>query len=113
MGTQRDLYRLSQRERQGRIESLAFFPLRGYTDLVQYLSVHADAPACCDCFAEFMVSEKVQQSLADISLFSVLDEAIYTDQRYAEAEKLLKNAYVPNVFFPSSLREEALKELSS
>ena len=113
LGTQRDLYRLSQRERQGRIESLAFFPLCGYTDLVQYLSVHADAPACCDCFAEFMVSEKVQQSLADISLFSVLDEAIYTDQRYAEAEKLLKNAYVPNVFFPSSLREEALKELSS
>ena len=35
LGTQRDMYRLAKREQSGKIENLTFYPLYGYTDLVQ------------------------------------------------------------------------------
>lgn len=101
LGTQRDIYRLSQRETNGKIEQLAFLPLGGYTDLVQYIGVSnvaEDKTAVCEQFISYLLSETTQQTLTSISMFSVLDTAFYTADRYADCERLLPMAYVPNVF---------------
>lgn len=100
LGTQRDLYRLSQRETNGRIESLAFAPLGGYTDLVQYLGVSAQTTAAQECraFLEYLLAEQSQQTLVNVCMFSVLEQTFYTADRYAECEAQLTRAYVPNVF---------------
>lgn len=101
LGTQRDLYRLSKREADGKIEQLAFAPLGGYTDLAQYLGISADCSDklnACNGFAEYLLSDQVQATLCNLSLFSTLNTAYYTDERYAACEKALPNAYVPNVF---------------
>ena len=101
LGTQRDMYRLSQRESNGKIENLAFAPLTGYTDLVQYVAVSAhagDKSESCVKFIEYLTSEQAQSTLTGMSLFSVLDATFYTADRYALCESSLSGAYVPNVF---------------
>ena len=101
LGTQRDMYRLSQRESNGKIENLVFAPLGGYTDLVQYVAVSntaGDKAQSCEKFIEYLTSEQSQSTLTNMSLFSVLDATFYTADRYAQCESSLAQAYVPNVF---------------
>ena len=101
LGTQRDMYRLSQRESNGKIDKLGFAPLSGYTDLVQYVAVSSNAgdksEACVE-FIEYLTSDVAQSSLVNLSLFSVLNSTFYTADRYVECERSLGSAYVPNVF---------------
>ena len=101
LGTQRDLYRLSQREQNGKIEPLGFCPLTGYTDLVQFVgisSVCGEKASSCQDYLQYLISDEVQQSLVNLSLFGVVDAALYTDERYAAMERGLSSAFVPNVF---------------
>lgn len=101
LGTQRDLYRLTQREENGKIESLAFCPLSAYNDLVQFVGVNAecgDKFDSCTAYLQYLISAEVQQTLVNLSMFSVLDKTIYTDERYAAIEQGLPTAFVPNVF---------------
>ena len=101
LGTQRDMYRLSQRESNGKIDKLGFFPLTGYTDLVQYVAISnaiGDKAAACEEFIEYLTGNEAQSTLVNLSLFSVLDAAFYTTDRYVECERALGTAYVPNVF---------------
>ena len=101
LGTQRDLYRLLKREEMGKIEKLTYYPLSGYTDLVQYLSISAtcgDKAQSCNGFLEFVISEASQQTLCNINMFSVLEQAFYTQSIYQKCESGLSSAYVPNVF---------------
>lgn len=119
LGTQRDLYRLSERQKNEKIESLQCCALGGYTDLVQYLGVSAqsqNADACMD-FLQFAVSEQSQKTLVNLNLFSVLEQTFYTSPVYCEMEQALPKAYVPNVFGDeSSLRTQrdvALTTLAS
>lgn len=105
LGTQRDMYRLAQRESNGKIDALSFAPLGGYTDLVQYLGVAADCgdkAASCNEFVQYMISAETQQTLVELSLFTVLDRRFYTDGRFADCERALCTAYVPNVFIDDS-----------
>ena len=101
LGTQRDMYRLSQRESNGKIDKLNFAPLVGYTDLAQYVAVSSgagDKTNACIEFIEYLTSNEAQSTLVNLSLFSVLDTNFYTADRYAECERALSAAYVPNVF---------------
>lgn len=101
LGTQRDLYRLNQREQNGKIESLGFYPLAGYTDLVQFVGINVNSGEkfeSCQAYLQYLISNEVQQSLVSLSVFSVLDSSFYTDERYAWLEQGLTNAFVPNVF---------------
>ena len=101
LGTQRDIYRLTQRESNGKIEKLGFAPLGGYTDLVQYVGVSAAAgekASACEEYVSYLLSESTQATLVNLSMFSVLDTTFYTSDRYADCEQLLSSAYVPNVF---------------
>ncbi|MCM1533737.1 MAG: hypothetical protein NC099_03695 [Corallococcus sp.] len=102
LGTQRDLFRLNQRESNGKIEQLSFAPLYGYTDLVQYVGVSSSAcekeNACVE-YIKYLLTEETQSALTDISMFSVLEKSIYTSNaRYVACEQALTNAFVPNVF---------------
>lgn len=101
LGTQRDMFRLGQREQNGKIEALAFCPLSAYNDLVQFIGVNSncgDKFDSCKAYLQYLVSNEVQQSLVDLSMFSVLETSIYTDERYVAAERGLSSAFVPNVF---------------
>ncbi|MCH5157252.1 MAG: hypothetical protein J1G02_05190 [Clostridiales bacterium] len=101
LGTQRDMYRLSQKESNGKIEQLGFAPLGGYTDLVQYVGVSnnaGDKSDACTEYVSYLLSETTQSTLVNLSLFSVLNTTFYTSDRYAQCEQLLSTAYVPNVF---------------
>lgn len=101
LGTQRDIYRLSKKEADGKIDALSFTALGGYTDLVQYLGVSSecgDKKDVAERFIAYLLSPQVQATLADISMFSVLCDDIYTAERFAACEKAIKNAYVPSVF---------------
>ncbi len=100
LGTQRDMFRLGQRERDGRLESLAFQPLGGYTDLVQYVGISAETgyADACAAFTDQLLSDEAQSALAQLCLFSVTSNHIYTEGRFADSEALLGEAYVPNVF---------------
>ena len=101
LGTQRDMYRLSQRESNAKIENLCFAPLTGYTDLVQYVAISSsagDKAQSCEKFTEYLISEQSQSTLVNLSMFSVLDATFYTADRYAQCESSLGSAYVPNVF---------------
>lgn len=101
LGTQRDIYRLTQKESNGKIEQLGFAPLGGYTDLVQYIGVSSfagDKASACQRYVSYLLSEKTQQTLVNLSMFSVLETTFYTSDRYRECEQLLATAYVPNVF---------------
>ena len=101
LGTQRDMYRLSQRESNGKIDKLGFAPLTGYTDLVQYVAISSaagDKAKACKEFIEYLTGNEAQGSLVNLSLFPVLDATFYTTDRYRECESALGTAYVPNVF---------------
>ena len=101
LGTQRDIYRLTQKESNGKIEQLGFAPLGGYTDLVQYIGVSSaagDKASACQQYVRYLLSEATQQTLCNLSMFSVLETTFYTSDRYRECEQLLATAYVPNVF---------------
>lgn len=101
LGTQRDMYRLSQRESNGKIDALGFAPLTGYTDLVQYVGISStagDKADACQRFVEYLTSTEAQSTLVNLSLFAVVDATFYTSDRYAQCEASLGNAYVPNVF---------------
>lgn len=101
LGTQRDLYRLGKREENGKIEKLAFSPLCGYTDLVQYVALSSacgDKTEMATEFMQFLVQSVTQQTLVNINMFSVLEQTLYTDERYLACEQGLAKAYVPNVF---------------
>lgn len=105
LGTQRDMYRLAQRETNGKIEQLVFAPLGAYTDLVQYVGVSVDAgdkADSCVKYLQYLLSEETQATLSNLALFSVLEQTIYTSERYVACEQALATAYVPNVFADES-----------
>lgn len=101
LGTQRDLYRLTRRAADGKIEPLAILPLTGYTDLVQYLGIAKDGDnvTAAKEFCKYLVSDKAQSTLTNMGLFSVLkDAAYYTDETYAACEQAVSQSFVPCVF---------------
>lgn len=100
LGTQRDMYRLDKRLQLGKMENLLFAPLTAYTDLVTYVGVSntTQNTNVCTKFVQYLLSDTVQQSVVDMSMFSVTRQDLYTKDWYTLCEKGLANAYVPNVF---------------
>ncbi len=117
LGTQRDMYRLGKKLETGKFDELLFAPLCAYTDLVTYVGVNRDTQnlQACMQFAEYLISDAVQQTVEDISMFSVTSQNLYTKQWYDWCQQQLPTAYVPNVFGDISAiensRNTALKAL--
>ena len=100
LGTQRDMYRLDKRLQMGRMENLLFAPLTSYTDLVAYVGIGRTTQNAniCAKFVQYLLGDTVQQSVTDMSMFSVTKQDLYTKDWYDLCEKGLSSAYVPNVF---------------
>ncbi len=121
LGTQRDVYRLGNRESNGSIEELTFAPLGGFSDLIQFIGIGKDANSVkrpyCKQFVEYLTSVKAQQSLSKIDMFSTLDDlTLYSSGNMAVMEKSLKkHLKTINVFVSSekllSCRENATNSL--
>ncbi|MDD4291607.1 MAG: hypothetical protein PHX51_05175 [Clostridia bacterium] len=100
LGTQRDLSRITNRQKQG-FEAVEYLFVGGYTDLVQYVSVCADTDMeeISQSFIEYLTSVSVQSSLVSIEMYNVCGLEIYTAAPYTEMEKALNgNIFVPEVF---------------
>ena len=116
LGTQRDLYRLSRRVADGKIEPLSVLPLDGYNDLVQYVGVAAECEniVAAKNFCNYLIADKSQSKLVDNALFSVLQEGdFYTDEVYVTCQKAVRSAFVPNVFDSPSVIAEQRKEVGT
>ncbi len=102
LGTQRDFYRLQNRVNIGALSGCEFNYLEGYTDLVQWFSivtVDKDKQRNAKLFVEYILSEKVQQKLTKIGMFSVLDMKIYQEESIDFEEALSKPLKVGNAFW--------------
>ena len=83
-GTQRDLFRLKNRNMQIEVEGIEQF-----NDLMQYLSIltlDTSKHSVCESFANFLLSEKVQKSLSSLGLFSVEYQVEYSDDNLAKIQ---------------------------
>jgi len=101
LGTQRDYFRCRNRENNLKMQNNSYYFLPNYSDLIQYMSVFKtdnETEKLCEKFIEFVLSEKSQQSLSDIKMFSVLNENIYTDEYKAYNNSLLKPLKTLSVF---------------
>lgn len=100
LGTQRDMYRLTKRMEMGKMEELLFVPLSSYTDLVTYVGVNRDTQNLASClkYINYLLSDNLQHSIAEMSMFSVTRQDLYTSNWYHLCESNITNAFVPNVF---------------
>lgn len=93
LGTQRDCVRALNRMEKG-IFQCCFNFLDGFSDLVQWFGVlKADGAtrAICENFLSFLLSVENQHDLSKMSMFSVVDELIYTtDSDFAAFEQKQK-----------------------
>ncbi len=106
LGTQRDMYRLSQKESQGKIDALSFAPLSAYNDLIQYVGISSacgEKSASCINYIKFLLSDEVQSALVNVGMFSVLNQSVYTQERYVACESQLSTAFVPNAFVSADI----------
>lgn len=102
LGTQRDIFRLGQKESQSKIDELGFAPVGEYTDLVQYVGISKDCGEkrqSCIEYVKYILSEETQASLINLNMFSVLDKQLYSSNaRMSACEQALSSAFVPNAF---------------
>lgn len=120
LGTQRDIYRLTNRIEQGRLGECVFEPLGGFTDLVQYIAVgdtEAKKAVFAEKFACFLTQEQSQQKLTEVRMFTVNAQSIYSDGAMSALEQALSSVRTINAFTDpsilSALRSETLKSLET
>ena len=111
LGTQRDVYRINNRVNKGLLSNINYKFLNGYTDLVQYISVFKSAEIeqeICKQFVKKLISDQAQSKLANINLFSVLqNKKLYTDDIFGKMEESLSNNLkTENVFLNTSMIKE-------
>lgn len=102
LGTQRDVYRLSNRGFGATVT-----PLPAFSDLNQFIAITGDNPqknACSQEFIDLLLSDAVQGELNKIGLFSVYGKVLYEDENLS-ALSLLKNNGV-SAFFGKEKTEE-------
>lgn len=96
LGTQRDVYRVYNRQSKGLLNECSYEFLEGYTDLVQYISVFESEDAEQNLSLKFvarLLSEDVQKKLANYNLFSTLNNLnLYDSGIYKDFEKTLSKS---------------------
>ena len=101
LGTQRDLSRVELKQSQGKMQNVVMQCFGGYTDLVQYVAYsnnNEQKAEISQMFMQFLTSEKSQQKLTSIQMFSpVLD--IYSGGLHLQMQQTLARVIeTPNVF---------------
>ena len=96
LGTFRDVFRVKNLQNLGRFQA-AFTPFEEFTDLIQYLGITNNNNEIQD-FLQFIMQDKYQYNLRDLSLFSTKFFNLYTDEVYSKMENALKRIQIPNIF---------------
>ncbi|MEG1581571.1 MAG: hypothetical protein RR334_00220 [Clostridia bacterium] len=107
LGNQKDVVRMENLVRGGKVCDVKYEFLSGANPLVQYVSVFKNTDIITKyskLFAEFLLSPFAQKKLKDISMFSVTYNKLYDDGVFADMEKAVSNSFTNiNVF--SSIKE--------
>lgn len=98
LGSQRDVYRLGNRENNGSIGKLCVTPLAGYTDLIQYLAysdlTDEELLPYALGFIDYLTSKPCQEQLVGLNMLSASGISLYQDNNYM---KLLELALADEV----------------
>ncbi|MBQ8430427.1 MAG: hypothetical protein IJX26_00560 [Clostridia bacterium] len=116
LGTQRDVFRISNKKQQGLLSNVRINFLGGFTDLIQYVSVFNHSKAENDLSQEFvdlLTSQTTQNKLKDIGMFSVLKNTkLYDDETYSQMENTLNGTLkTTNVFTELSILQAEKNKL--
>lgn len=106
IGTQRDFFRVANKKNSGKMVSVKCVPMSGingmYTDLIQYISIiNEDTAAEAERFIDYLLSDKVQNKLKDVGLFSVINGCtdLYEEDELKALEYAIQNkAKAPKLF---------------
>lgn len=109
-GTQRDAYRLYNRYLSGQIGELAFSPLTGFNDLLQFVAAGNFEESKSDFaqdFMEYLTSDKTQRKVARLEMFSPCINNLYEGgwQKLFE-QALYKTENFLHAFAEQKQREE-------
>ena len=114
LGTQRDVYRVSNRQQKGLLTDYKISALGGYSDLVQYASVfkkEKKETELSEKFVQYLISDEIQQKMKDISMFSTLNNAkLYESGIYQQMENVLNQRLETENAFESMEYITAKKE---
>lgn len=101
LGTQRDIARMENRAKSGKVADVVYQPLQKYNDLVQYLLMARvsdnNKQLVLNQFAEMLTGEKIQNSLFDIGMFPVTKTYILPNERGVMYDIALENIAVQSV----------------
>lgn len=103
LGTQRDLVRLGNRG-----TNVNAYPLKNYNDLYQYISVtSADhlKGVYAEKFVDYLVSERVQNRLTEIKMFSEYYTVNYDDEKYCLMQSVKGFKSISAFVAPEQLKE--------
>lgn len=92
LGSQRDVFRMQNRENAGKEIGAIYEPIKEFTDLVQYVGILANEKvkrALCSDFISFVLQPANQKMLASIGMFSVTGQKIYDFSPFEEIEKVI------------------------
>lgn len=123
-GTQRDAYRLYNRYLSGQIGELAFSPLTGFNDLLQFVAAGNFEESKSDFaqdFMEYLTGDKTQRKVAYLEMFSpclnnlygggwqkLFEQALYKTENFLHAfaeekqREQLQNQAMKNLFSGAS-----------
>lgn len=96
LGTTRDVFRVENLNSLGRL-SATINPIDEYTDLIQYVGV-CKPSLIANEFVKALLSAQNQMTLTDYSLFSTLNNKIYTKDIYADMEEAIFRCKIPNLY---------------
>ena len=88
LGTQRDVYKLANRDMQ-----IEFCALDGFNDLFQYISIltnEEDKKIYCDLFVQKLLSQSVQKKLHKIGMLSCVTNVDYDNEYMAQLQEITK-----------------------
>lgn len=96
LGTGRDVFRVNNLNKIGRANAI-ITPIDSYTDLIQYIGV-TKMDENIAMFYSSLLSDEMQYTLSEYSLFSSKYDKIYFSGIYNDMEDAIFSCKVPNVF---------------
>ena len=102
LGTQRDVARIENRAKLGKIQDVVYQHIGQYTDLVQYIGVCnlSENKNISTSFIQFLTRTETLQTLSKIGMFAPnLNQLLYTDGVYKDMQIVANTiTKVPQVF---------------
>ena len=120
LGTVRDVFRVKNREQNGKLENVIVCPLEKFSDLVQFAFVVDSGDELKNKyikqFAEYLISEKAQTLVVDSGLFSTNSKLNYGVKEGVMKDITPNNISdytIPNVFLSKIEIEKSQQKLLS